>query len=349
MKYFFKEIESFFDEEHDSKLKLANQALDCRGVKKQNCELLEYSICHCISEFLSTLDEKYRETFKELKNYFDEDNSIAEFINKLLFELKNNKFKISNVAIHLMLQKPKLCRSDIGVNRKIDIRNYLKEIFRLEEERIVTHAGTGERIGNTGTYKSFISICNILISSLSEEERFIGFGFDRHRFKKDSVNNLKYLMICGQKINYNKSLDAHSDGDVVLHALVNAIFSTIGLGDIGEHFPDTDLMWKGSDSTRFLNYAIKRLKESNSKIIDVKVELVVSDKLFDCLDKNNCDFVMQSRVLISNFCDVEVKNIDFLIRLADGNLKNRDEFCIQDDLGLESRITIVVEPRQKLT
>lgn len=75
----------------------------------------------------------------------------------------------------------------------------------------------------------------------------IGHGIDVHAFTAGD-----HLMICGIKIPFNQSFKAHSDGDVALHALCDALLGAAGLGDIGHHFPDTDPQWKGADSADLL-------------------------------------------------------------------------------------------------
>ena len=75
----------------------------------------------------------------------------------------------------------------------------------------------------------------------------IGFGFDVHTFKEGD-----HLMLGGVKIPYTKSFKAHSDGDVVLHALTDAILGAVKLGDIGTLFPDTDPAYKDIDSRKLL-------------------------------------------------------------------------------------------------
>jgi 2-C-methyl-D-erythritol 2,4-cyclodiphosphate synthase len=71
----------------------------------------------------------------------------------------------------------------------------------------------------------------------------IGIGYDVHKLEKG-----KRLVIGGVEIPFDKGFKAHSDGDVLIHALIDAILGAAGLGDIGEHFPDTDPAYKGIDS-----------------------------------------------------------------------------------------------------
>ncbi len=85
----------------------------------------------------------------------------------------------------------------------------------------------------------------------------IGLGFDSHRFGPGRA-----LVLGGVKVEHSAGLAAHSDGDVVLHALADAIFGAIAAGDIGEHFPDTDPQWAGADSSIFVARALELASEA---------------------------------------------------------------------------------------
>lgn len=80
----------------------------------------------------------------------------------------------------------------------------------------------------------------------------IGHGYDIHAFTSGD-----HVMLGGVRIPHGKGLRAHSDGDVVLHALCDALLGAAALGDIGRHFPDTDAKWKGADSRLLLRETVK--------------------------------------------------------------------------------------------
>jgi len=84
----------------------------------------------------------------------------------------------------------------------------------------------------------------------------IGHGYDVHAFGPG-----EHLVIGGQRIAFDQAFVAHSDGDVLIHALCDALLGAAGLGDIGHHFPDTDEKWKGADSRDLLQRVLASLAE----------------------------------------------------------------------------------------
>ena len=97
----------------------------------------------------------------------------------------------------------------------------------------------------------------------------IGTGFDVHAFKPGNKVNL-----CGVEIPFNRSLAGHSDADVALHALTDAILGALALGDIGLHFPDSDAKWKGADSVIFLRWSIEQAKKRNLKLSNIDLTII---------------------------------------------------------------------------
>ena len=89
----------------------------------------------------------------------------------------------------------------------------------------------------------------------------VGTGFDVHAFKAG-----KKIVLCGIEIPFDKSLAGHSDADVALHSLTDAILGALALGDIGLHFPDTDTKWKEADSIVFLSWSLERAKQMKLKL-----------------------------------------------------------------------------------
>jgi len=101
------------------------------------------------------------------------------------------------------------------------------------------------------------------------EEIRTGFGFDVHRFCAGAE-----VRLCGVAIPHDFALAGHSDADVGLHALVDAILGALGAGDIGEHFPPSDPQWRGADSARFAAHARALVAARAGRIVNVDVTLI---------------------------------------------------------------------------
>ena len=97
----------------------------------------------------------------------------------------------------------------------------------------------------------------------------VGSGFDIHRFGPGD-----HAILCGISIPHNQGLIAHSDGDVGLHAITDAIFGAVSAGDLGTHFPDKDSKWEGATSAQFLEFAVNLLKERGGKILNIDVTII---------------------------------------------------------------------------
>jgi len=97
----------------------------------------------------------------------------------------------------------------------------------------------------------------------------IGQGYDVHRFIDEGD-----VILGGVKIDYEKGLEAHSDGDVVLHALADALLGAAALGDIGKHFPDTDPEFKGADSRVLLRHVYGIVQEKGYQCVNADITII---------------------------------------------------------------------------
>ena len=98
----------------------------------------------------------------------------------------------------------------------------------------------------------------------------IGFGYDSHRFESG-----EYLVVGGEKIPFNKGLDAHSDGDVLLHAVCDALLGAAGMGDIGMHFPDNDPQYKNIPSSALVKHVMQKLAGKQFKVGNVDSTVIL--------------------------------------------------------------------------
>ena len=109
----------------------------------------------------------------------------------------------------------------------------------------------------------------------------IGHGYDVHRLTEE-----RKLILCGVEIPYTLGLLGHSDADVALHALMDALLGAAALGDIGRHFPDTDPAYKGADSGRLLDHVVALLEEKGYAIGNVDVTIICQrPKLKDYIEQ----------------------------------------------------------------
>jgi 2-C-methyl-D-erythritol 2,4-cyclodiphosphate synthase len=97
----------------------------------------------------------------------------------------------------------------------------------------------------------------------------IGHGYDVHKLVED-----RDLILGGVKIPYEKGLLGHSDADVLLHAVSDALLGAAGLGDIGKHFPDTDPQYKGADSLKLLEIVGQRVVEAGYRVSNIDVTMI---------------------------------------------------------------------------
>lgn len=97
----------------------------------------------------------------------------------------------------------------------------------------------------------------------------IGQGYDAHKFKEGGK-----LILGGVDVPYEKGMEAHSDGDVVIHALCDALLGAMALGDIGKHFPDTDNAYKGIDSRVLLKEVMSKVREGGMKLGNADITVI---------------------------------------------------------------------------
>ena len=109
----------------------------------------------------------------------------------------------------------------------------------------------------------------------------VGFGYDVHQF----CDNRDFIL-GGEKIEYEKGLLGHSDADVLIHAIMDALLGAAALGDIGKHFPDTDIKYKGISSVELLIYVGKLISEKGYRISNIDSQVVCQKpKLLPYMDK----------------------------------------------------------------
>jgi 2-C-methyl-D-erythritol 4-phosphate cytidylyltransferase / 2-C-methyl-D-erythritol 2,4-cyclodiphosphate synthase len=123
-----------------------------------------------------------------------------------------------------------------------------------------------ERLKKITFAEDFVDTANPPVSAPAFR---IGQGYDVHRLEAGEE-----LWLCGVQIPHDKGLSGHSDADVALHAITDAVLGAIGAGDIGTHFPPSDPQWAGARSSRFLEHAVHLAAEAGYKIGNVDLTLI---------------------------------------------------------------------------
>lgn len=127
----------------------------------------------------------------------------------------------------------------------------------------------------------------------------IGHGYDVHRFGPGDK-----LILGGVSIPYQHSFVAHSDGDVLIHALIDALLGAAALGDIGQHFPDTDAKWQGANSRQLLAAVVAMIASKGYKLGNVDITIVAQQpKMLPHLDK------MRLNLAADISCNIDQINI----------------------------------------
>jgi len=99
-----------------------------------------------------------------------------------------------------------------------------------------------------------------------------GIGYDSHRLAEG-----RRLVIGGVEIPHDRGLEGHSDADVLAHALTDALLGAAGLGDIGEHFPDTDERWRYADSMQLLRMVVEMVGDAGLQIVNVDCTVILQE------------------------------------------------------------------------
>lgn len=125
----------------------------------------------------------------------------------------------------------------------------------------------------------------------------IGQGYDAHKFKDGGK-----LILGGVEVPYEKGMEAHSDGDVVIHALCDALLGAMALGDIGQHFPDTDAAYKGVDSRVLLKNVMDKVRDAGMKLGNADITVIAqAPKL--------APYIQQMREVLASDMSTAVSNV----------------------------------------
>jgi 2-C-methyl-D-erythritol 4-phosphate cytidylyltransferase/2-C-methyl-D-erythritol 2,4-cyclodiphosphate synthase len=110
--------------------------------------------------------------------------------------------------------------------------------------------------------------------NMNSKQTRVGMGFDAHRFLPTQNGPLNKIMLCGIEIPSTYDIEANSDGDVGLHALVDALLGSVAAGDIGMHFTPNDPQWTGAKSSIFLKHALKIVHEKGGELVNIDITII---------------------------------------------------------------------------
>jgi len=173
---------------------------------------------------------------------------------------------INRDKVHI-IQTPQLSRTEI-----LKKALHTTEVFTDESSAI---RALGEKVvfveGSSKAHKltTLHDLKKLSCLCAPSSETFVGFGIDIHPFEED-----KEMKLCGVTIESPFGFKAHSDGDVAIHALIDALLGAAGMGDIGELFPDTDSAYANADSSMLLREVVKKIRAFGFDIINVDMTIL---------------------------------------------------------------------------
>ena len=139
-----------------------------------------------------------------------------------------------------------------------------------DESEAIEHSGGTVRFIPGKRKNIKVTVSEDVMNFYKPEEK-VGLGFDSHRFKEG-----EYLILGGVKVPFNKSFDAHSDGDIIFHSIVDAMLGSVGDGDIGEHFPNTP-EWKDAEGSKLFEITNNLLTKKGFKLIQVDIVVILEE------------------------------------------------------------------------
>lgn len=149
----------------------------------------------------------------------------------------------------------------------------------------------------------------------------IGFGYDCHKLQAGEK-----LILGGLEITGELGTVAHSDGDVVYHSLCDALLGATGLGDIGEHFPDSESKYKNSDSSKFVNEIVKLISSHSFKLINIDITIILEKPKLT-------DYKQKIKQNVAVLCKIPVERVSIKAKTSEkmgfvGRSEGIEAYCI---------------------
>ena len=180
--------------------------------------------------------------------------------------------------------------------------NYTDDISLCYEKNIKVCRIDGETNNIKVTHRHDLEFCKFIMNN--EKIYRTGIGLDVHKFS-EPLESPTTIKICGLDITHNQSIIAHSDGDVGLHAITEALLGSMALGNIGQLFPPNDKKYKNIDSTYFLEYTKNKLKNIGVKILNIDLTIICEKPKIMPYSKVMCENI--AKILEINNNQVSVK------------------------------------------
>ena len=190
-----------------------------------------------------------------------EGDKIAETVNRsdLVFVQTPQGFKYNKI---------------LEVHEEAEYSSFPDDAALLEANGVEVKIAEGSSNNFKITTKEDLERAQKLVEKFPTETR-VGTGFDVHAFEERKEDN--HVMLCGVRLEHSKSLKGHSDADVGIHAIVDAILGAIGEGDIGKQFPDNDDKWEGADSSIFLKKAVYLASQKDAVVTNIDVTIICEE------------------------------------------------------------------------
>lgn len=220
-------------------------------------------------------------------------------INDTIKKIDHSKINTVDRSNLFTTQTPQIFKFQIliEVHKKLQLTEIKEnitddaQVMELFKKKINTYINSSDNFKIT-TEDDYNLLSKILSHDMVKNR--VGIGFDVHKFDEGES-----IRIFGINIPFNKSLKGHSDADVGLHSITDAIYGSLGLEDIGYYFNPNDKKWKNTDSKVFLDDALEKLKNANARIINLDIIVIceepkinpyrieIKDKLADLMDINS--------------------------------------------------------------
>lgn len=135
----------------------------------------------------------------------------------------------------------------------------------------------------------------------------IGQGFDLHKFSASG----DFVMIAGVAVPHSSGIEAHSDGDVAIHALIDALLGALALGDIGQHFPDTDPQYRHIDSLQLLNHTLSLIQKQKYSIQNIDITVITEHPKLK-------PYTLNMREVLSAACGLQLDQVSIKAKTMEG-------------------------------